>query len=210
MTFSADDGYNLSIQGVLGAIVIILAALGLWLRGHYDYASGSRCRALVGFITLGFVGWVLLANFEPEGTYGTNRWTIYLVVPFICGLLGALVMPCTLHLYLLLLGGLGGLAAGLWVLGWRDNLSIQSDWGRAVLLVLLCLVGCMLAGVDQFFHVMGASLTGSYMLILALDIFLHTGFTYCFLTTLDANPHHGNDDLPPTESTDFSDMRIAS
>ncbi|KAI9494419.1 hypothetical protein BDB00DRAFT_315332 [Zychaea mexicana] len=185
-----EDGYELSIQGVLGAILILICALLLWFRGLYDFRLTPL---LVGFITLGFVAWVLLANFEPESTYGQNRWTIYLIVPIACGFVGALLMTCgTLHAYLILLGGLGGLAAGLWVLGWRDNLSIQSDYGRAILLVILVVVGCTLAALDQFFHMVGTALTGAYMLFLGLDVFFHTGFTYCFTTTLDSNPAHGN------------------
>lgn len=151
----------------------------------------STSQFLVGFVAAGLTGWILIANFEPEGTYGVNRQTVYLVVPIVCGLLGGLVMFCTLHLYMILLGGLGGLAAGLWVLGWRDGLTIQSDWGRAVLLVLLVLVGFVLAAMDPFFHMVAAALTGAYILMLGLDVFFHTGFTYCFTSTLDNNRYHG-------------------
>ncbi|KAI8139350.1 hypothetical protein BJV82DRAFT_626932 [Fennellomyces sp. T-0311] len=185
-----DDGYELSIQGVLGAIIILICALLLWFRGLYSF---KLVQGLVGFITLGFIAWVLLANFEPAGTFGHNRWTIYLTVPIACGIVGILLMSCTLHMYLILLGGLGGLAAGLWVLGWRDHLSIQSDYGRAILLVILVVVGCTLAALDQFFHMMGTAITGAYMLMLGLDVFFHTGFTYCFTATLDSNPHHATE-----------------
>ncbi|KAG2221690.1 hypothetical protein INT45_002728 [Circinella minor] len=184
-----DDGYELSIQGVLGAIFILICALLLWFRGLLDFRSSQ---GLVGFIVLAFVAWVLLANFEPAGTFGRNRWTIYLVVPIACGLIGALLMSCTLHLYLLLLGGLGGLAVGLWILGWQTDLSIKSNWGRAILLIILVVVGCTFSALDRIFHMFGTAFTGAYMLFLGLDVFFHTGFTYCFTTTLDANPAHAH------------------
>ncbi|KAI9244711.1 hypothetical protein BDA99DRAFT_528908 [Phascolomyces articulosus] len=183
-----DDGYELSIQGVLGGIIIILCALLLWFRA---FLGLRLAQGLVGFIIIAFIAWVLLSNFEPENTYGTNRWTLYLTVPVACGLVGGLLLMCALPmLYLISLGGLGGLAAGLWVLGWRTDLSIQSNWGRAILLVILVVVGCVFAALDVFFHMVGAALTGAYILFLGLDIYFHTGFTYCFIATLDANPHH--------------------
>lgn len=188
-----DDGYQLSIQGVIGSIILIGTALLLWLRGAFYYFQTPATSGLVGFITLGLVTWVLLANLEPAGTYGTNRWTIYLVAPIASGFAGALILASCAWtpIPLMVLGGLGGLAAGLWVLGWRTGTSIHSNWGRAVLLVVLVIVGCLVAALDYLFHMLGTSMTGAYMLMLGLDVFFHTGFTYCFTTTLDQNPAHG-------------------
>ncbi|KAJ8652568.1 hypothetical protein O0I10_011773 [Lichtheimia ornata] len=189
-----DDGYQLSIQGVIGSIVLIGTALLLWLRGAFYYFQTPATSGLVGFITLGLITWVLLANLEPAGTYGTNRWTLYLVAPIGCGLAGALILACCAWtpIPLMVLGGLGGLAAGLWVLGWRTGTSIQSNWGRAVLLVVLVILGCLIAALDYLFHMLGTSMIGAYMLMLGLDVYFHTGFTYCFTATLDQNPAHGN------------------
>lgn len=181
---------------MIGSIVLIGTALLLWLRGAFYYFQTPATSGLVGFITLGLITWVLLANLEPAGTYGTNRWTLYLVAPIGCGLAGALILACCAWtpIPLMVLGGLGGLAAGLWVLGWRTGTSIQSNWGRAVLLVVLVILGCLIAALDYLFHMLGTSMTGAYMLMLGLDVYFHTGFTYCFTATLDQNPAHGKND----------------
>lgn len=136
---------------------------------------------------MGFVTWIMLANFEPHDTYGTNRLTIYFIVPLIVGVVASFFMYVTIQLYLMLLGGFGGLAFGLWILGWRDNLSITSGYGRATLLTILVVIFMLLSLYHHSMHKLGAALAGSYMLFMGLDIYIHTGFLYCFTTTLDPN-----------------------
>ena len=89
----------------------------------------------------------------------------------------------------MLIGGLGGLAFGLWILGWRDDLSITSNSGRAILLTVLVVVFMMLSLYSCFWHQLGAAIAGAYIFFMGLDIYFHTGFNYCFTTTLDRN--HG-------------------
>ncbi|CAO0797973.1 unnamed protein product [Mucor circinelloides] len=186
-----DDGYSLSIQGVLGGIVLIVCGLLLACRPIWDRTpAGTRTQELAGFVTMGFVTWVMLANFEPEQTYGQNRQTIYFIVPFIVGLVVITCMSVTIQLYLMLIGGLGGLAFGLWILGWKDDLSITSNSGRAILLTVLVVVFMVLSLYSCFWHQLGAALAGSYIFFMGLDIYFHTGFNYCFTTTLDRNHEH--------------------
>jgi hypothetical protein len=190
--FHLDDGYRLSIQGVLGGIVLLVIALLLWFRSLWDTTlAGNYVQGMVGFITMGFVTWVMLANFEPAGTYGTNRLTIYFIVPLIVGTITSLLMARTLHLYIMLLGGLGGLALGLWVLGWKTNLSVTSSYGRAILLTVLVVVFMLLAPAHPHIHKLGTALSASYILFMGLDIFFHTGFLYIFTATMDNNSNHG-------------------
>ncbi|KAI8641742.1 hypothetical protein BD408DRAFT_417591 [Parasitella parasitica] len=186
-----DDGYNLSIQGVLGGIVMIVCGLLLACRPVWDKtAAGTRTQELAGFITMGFVTWIMLANFEPEQTYGQNRETIYFIVPFIVGIVVTTCMSVTIQLYLMLIGGFGGLTIGLWILGWKDNLSITSNSGRAILLTVLVVVFMILSLYSCFWHQLGAALGGSYIVFMGLDIYFHTGFNYCLTTTLDRNHEH--------------------
>lgn len=180
----------MSIQGVLGGIVLIVCGLLLACRPMWDRTpAGTRTQELSGFVTMGFVTWVMLANFEPEQTYGQNRQTIYFIVPFIVGLVVITCMAVTIQLYLMLIGGLGGLAFGLWILGWKDDLSITSNSGRAILLTVLVVVFMILSLYSCFWHQLGAALAGSYIFFMGLDMYFHTGFNYCFTTTLDQN--HG-------------------
>ncbi|KAI8380641.1 hypothetical protein EDC96DRAFT_491690 [Choanephora cucurbitarum] len=188
---SLDDGYRLSIQGVFGGIVLISCGLLLIFRSLWDRTpAGTRTQSLTGFITMGFVTWVMLANFEPSSTYGVNRQTIYFIVPFVVGLVTTCFMAVTIQLYLALLGGLGGLGFGLWILGWKDDLSITSNYGRAILLTVLVVVFMVLALYSCVWHKLGAAIAGSYLFFMGLDIFFHTGFLYCFTTSLDSNHDH--------------------
>jgi hypothetical protein len=187
-----DDGYELSIQGVLGAIVIIICGIMLGVRSIWDRTpAGRNTQSLTGFVTFGFITWIMLANFEPSGTYGQNRLTIYFIVPFVVGCISIFFMAVTIQLYLMLIGGLGGLAMGLWILGWKENLSITSTYGRAILLTVLVVVFMVLSLYSCFWHKLGAAFAGPYLFFMGLDIFFHTGFLYCFTTTLDTNPNHG-------------------
>lgn len=144
---------------------------------------------------MGLVTFVMLGNFEPESTYGTNRQTIYLIVPLVVGLVVIVCMPITYQLYLMLIGGLGGLALGLWILGWKEGLTITSEYGKAVLLTVLVLVFMIMSLYHHFFHILGAALSGSYVFFMGLDVYFHTGFLYCFTTALDVNPYHGKTKL---------------
>ncbi|CEG83390.1 hypothetical protein RMATCC62417_17316 [Rhizopus microsporus] len=176
---------------MLGGIIIIISGLLLIFRSLWDRTlAGTHTQNLTGFITLGLVAWVMLANFEPQQSYGTNRLTIYFIVPLIIGLIATCFMFITVQLYLMLLGGLGGLAFGLWILGWKNDLSITSGYGRAILLTILVIVFMILSLYHHSMHKLGAALAGSYMLFMGLDIYFHTGFLYCFTTTLDANHSH--------------------
>ncbi|KAI7898564.1 uncharacterized protein BX663DRAFT_524609 [Cokeromyces recurvatus] len=140
---------------------------------------------------MGFVTWVMLANFEPfPETYGRNRQTIYFIVPLIVGCVFMFCMTVTIQLYLMLLGGLGGLAAGLWVLGWKESLSIQSEHGRAIFLTVLIVLMMVMSLYRCFWHRLGTSLAGSYIFFMGLDIYFHTGFLYCFTSTLDGRHEH--------------------
>lgn len=182
----------MSIQGVFAGMILICVGLLLATRSAWDFSpTGIHVQNLSGFTTLGFVTWVMLANFEPSQTYGTNRQTIYLIVPFIVGLVVIFCMAITYQLYLMLVGGLGALAFGLWILGWKDNLSITSEYGRAILLTVLVVVFMIMSLVHHRFHILGAALAGSYLFFMGLDIFFHTGFLYCITTALDKNPAHG-------------------
>ncbi|KAI8064422.1 P-loop containing nucleoside triphosphate hydrolase protein [Gongronella butleri] len=170
-------------------------ALGLvlWLRS-FD-ANRVLTKFSAGFVTFGLVTWVMLANFEPQGTYGVNRWTIYLIVPMCIGFLGGLFIWSCDHVsvFLSLLGSLGGLSFGLWILGWRSGLSITSTWGQAVLLAILVAAGFFWASCHPMGVIFGSAIAGTYMLFIGLDFYFHTGFTYCATTVLDANKNHAHD-----------------
>lgn len=177
---------------MFGGIILICTGLLFGCRGIWDQTlTGRHTQNLSGFATMGLVTWIMLANFEPAQTYGTNRQTIYLIVPLVVGMVVIFCMPITYQLYLMLIGGLGGLTLGLWILGWKENLTITSQYGIAILLTVLVLVFMIMSLYHYFFHVLGAALSGSYIFFMGLDIFFHTGFLYAFTTTLDVNPNHG-------------------
>jgi hypothetical protein len=185
-----EDGYVLTVHGVLLGIFLLLTGLVLLLRVYHDGELGTNARFVSGFIAMALVTWVLLTNFEPAKTYGTYRWTIYLVVCFCIGALGGLIIGCTFHLFLMVLSGLGALAFGLWLLGWKSGLLISTNWGRALFLSLLVLGGLVMAPMVWFAPIVGAAFCGAYLFMLGLDVFFHTGFMYGLLCSLDTNPNH--------------------
>ncbi|KAI9285277.1 hypothetical protein BC943DRAFT_323943 [Umbelopsis sp. AD052] len=187
---SRKDGYLLTVHGVLLGVTLMLLGLALLLRGYHETDAGINSRFIAGFITMALVSWVILTNFEPARTYGTYRWTIYLVVCFVIGAIGGLIISCTFHLFLMVLSALGALAFGLWLLGWKNGLLISTSWGRALFLALLVLAGLCVTPVLWFAPALGAAFAGAYVFMLGLDIFVHTGFTYGPMCTLDANPNH--------------------
>lgn len=175
---------------MLGGIVLIVCGILLAFRSFWDRTSaGTGTQSLSGFVTMGFVTWVMLANFEPDHTYGTNRQTIYFIVPLVVGCVTSCFMSVTIQLYLMLVGGLGGLACGLWILGWKEDFAITSNYGRAILLTVLVVVFMVMSLYHCFWHKLGAAIAGSYIFFMGLDIYFHTGFLYCFTTVLDVN--HG-------------------
>jgi hypothetical protein len=190
LLFSKEDGYLLTVHGVLLGVTLLLIGLMLLLRGYHDSDVGINSRFIAGFITMALISWVILTNFEPARTYGTYRWTIYLVVCFVIGAIGGLIISCTFHLFLMVLSALGALAFGLWLLGWKNGLLISTSWGRALFLSLLVLAGLCLTPVVWIAPALGAAFAGAYIFMLGLDIFVHTGFTYGPMCTLDANPNH--------------------
>lgn len=169
---------------------MICTGLVLLLRVYHDGEVGTNARFVAGFIVMLFITWVLLTNFEPARTYGTYRWTIYLVVCVVIGAIGGLVIGCTFHLFLMVLSGLGALAFGLWLLGWKEDLLISTAWGRALFLSLLVLAGLVMAPLVWFAPIVGAAFAGAYIFMLGLDMFFHTGFMYGPMCTLDNNPNH--------------------
>lgn len=180
----------LTVHGVLLGIFLILTGLVILLRVYHDGELGTNARFVSGFIAMALITWVLLTNFEPARTYGTYRWTIYLVVCFVIGAIGGLIIGCTFHLFLMVLSGLGALAFGLWLLGWKDGLLISTNWGRALFLSLLVLAGLVMAPMVWFAPIVGAAFCGAYLFMLGLDMFFHTGFMYALLCSLDTNPNH--------------------
>lgn len=170
--------------------MLIVCGLLMAFRCFWDRSNaGTGTQSLSGFVTMGFVTWILLANFEPDSTYGTNRQTIYFIVPLMVGFVTLCFMSATIQLYLMLLGGLGGLGLALWILGWKEDLAITSTYGRAILLTVMVVVFMLMSLYNCFWHKIGAAIAGSYIFFMGLDIYFHTGFLYCFTTVLDVN--HG-------------------
>jgi hypothetical protein len=178
------------VHGVLLGVAFLCIGLILLLRGYHEGEVGINSRFIAGFVTMALVSWVLLTNFEPARTYGTYRLTIYLVVCFIIGIIGGLIISCTFHVFLMVLSGLGSLAFRLWLLGWRNDLLLTTTWGRALFLSLMVLAGLCITPLVWLAPGAGSAFAGAYIFMLGLDMFFHTGFMYGPICALDNNDNH--------------------
>lgn len=133
--------------------------------------------SLVGFIVFAFLTFTICMHIHVPQTDGTRM--LYLGLTLGAGVMGAIFFSCFYHIGVYFVGGLGGLALGMWIqsLG-PGGVLIQSEWGKALMLLLLALLGMLLIHrFERTIVIISTSLAGAYLCILGLDFFLNTGFT---------------------------------
>ncbi|KAG1467894.1 hypothetical protein G6F56_004151 [Rhizopus delemar] len=109
--------------------------------------------------------------------YGDNTDTILLVVSIVIGLLCGGLLCCCFFLAVYLLGALLGYLAALWLLSWASNGLIQSNWGRAILIVCFIIAGVILmAFLERIVFVVGSAFIGSFAILCGVDIYVKSGF----------------------------------
>lgn len=140
---------------------------------------------IVGFYVGANVAYIILTNAKPD--YGSNTATILLVVSIVVGLLAGALLSCCFFLAVYLLGALLGYLAALWFLSWSDNGVIQSNWGRAILIICCVVVGVVLmAFLERPMIVIATSFIGSFLIFFGVDLYVQTGFTTAVASFLQA------------------------
>ncbi|KAI8142446.1 hypothetical protein BJV82DRAFT_614930 [Fennellomyces sp. T-0311] len=173
-------------MGVVGAILIVL--------GIYLMVFGYRCfrptLAVSGFITFGLITWVGMTNSQSAEGYTNNDITI-IAVPVGLGVLGAILYSFFWNVSIYLVGGMGGLAFGLYILCWREDLVITQEVARACFLVAISLfVAAITFFIERYVILFSTSFTGAYIFIVGIDILSHSGYVAGIKSILDRNILH--------------------
>lgn len=167
---------------------IILSAL-LFLTGGYLCFLGGIYQRLTIF-TIGFYAgsnltYVILLNANFDG--GTNTDTIFLVITVVVGILTGRMLLCCFFLAVYLVGALVGYFSALWLLSWVTNGLIQSNWGRAILIIVFVVVDMVLvAFFERLLMMVATAFIGSFAVFIGLDVYLTTGFAESVMSFLRA------------------------
>lgn len=130
---------------------------------------------IVGFYVGANIAYIILTNAKAD--YGSNTQTILLVVSIVVGILAGGLLCCCFFLAVYLLGALLGYIAALWLLSWVTNGLIQSNWGRAILIVCFIIAGVVLmAFLERPMFVIASAFIGSFAIFCGIDVYLKTGF----------------------------------
>lgn len=130
---------------------------------------------IVGFYVGGNIAYIVLSNAKAD--YGDNTPTIILCVCIAVGLVLGALLSCCFFLAVYLVGALLGYIAALWLLSWSSNGLIQSNWGRAILIIVFVVVGVILiAFLERPIFVIASACVGSFAVFCGIDIYVKTGF----------------------------------
>lgn len=110
---------------------------------------GIRLFRIVLFIAGGYfcgiIAYTLLYTFEPANGIGypnVDRYWLYVGVTAGAGVVGGLLFGLIWQLGLLILGALGGLLLGLYIVGMLSN--VLPSWGGIAIIVVLAVAGMIL------------------------------------------------------------------
>ncbi|KAI8067984.1 hypothetical protein BC940DRAFT_300037 [Gongronella butleri] len=168
---------------VLSVILFISGAYLCFLGGVHQHFT----MFIVGFYVGANVAYIILSN--AKETYGSESTTqtVLLVVSVVVGILAGLLLSCCFFLAVYLCGGLAGFFLALWILSWTTNGVIQSNWGRAILIIVLVVVGIVLMiFFERPLMVIATAFIGSFAIFLGIDIYVQTGFAHAVTDFLHA------------------------
>ncbi|KAF7722743.1 hypothetical protein EC973_002727 [Apophysomyces ossiformis] len=174
-----ENTINLPINGVSVTVHNVILSIILFITGGYlCFAGGVHqhfTMFLVGFYSGSSVAYVVLTN--AKDNYGANTETILLVVCVVVGVLAGLLLSCCFFLAVYLLGALLGYMAALWLLSWSTAGLIQTNWGRAILIVCFIIAGVVLmAFLERPMVVIATAFVGAFAIFIGIDLYAKTGF----------------------------------
>ncbi|KAL0074082.1 hypothetical protein F4703DRAFT_1936074 [Phycomyces blakesleeanus] len=182
-------GYGVSAaQGFTGTVLMLLGIYFL-LFGYRFFRSTL---GLVGFVFFAAMTWIGLVNNEPPFGY-THNEIVYVCVPVGLGIVGAILFIFVYPIAIYFVGGLGGYFLAVFILSWKSSLVIQIEVARICFIVGLGVVMAILVFmIESYTIIFCTAFIGGYLLMLGLDLFIHTGFVNSWLLIFDGNSHHNN------------------
>ncbi|CAO3665304.1 unnamed protein product [Rhizopus stolonifer] len=182
-------GYGISVaQGFTGTLV---GLLGIYFL-IFGFGSFRGTLAAVGFVFFGCMTWIGLVNNEPQYGYSHND-AVYLSVSCGLGLLGAFLFMYIYTVAVYFIGCLGGFFLAVFILSWKESLTIQIQVARICFIVgmgVLFAIFIFLA--ESYFVIFCTSFIGAYLFMFGIDLFAHTGMVNAFLVIFDGNQYHKN------------------
>ncbi|KAI9027670.1 hypothetical protein CLU79DRAFT_740217 [Phycomyces nitens] len=173
-------GHTVSVHGIVLSVILFLTGAYLCFLGGVHQ---NTTMFLVGFYVGSNVAYIVLTNAKAD--YGENTATILLVVSVVVGLLAGLLLSCCFFLAVYLLGALLGYMAALWLLAWANNGLIETNWGRAILIVCFVIAGVILmAFLERPMIVIATAFIGAFAIFIGVDLYVKTGFVEAVETFL--------------------------
>ncbi|KAL1917310.1 uncharacterized protein VTP21DRAFT_4966 [Calcarisporiella thermophila] len=171
---------QITVPEIVGAIILIAVGLYFALFG-YRYFK----------VTMFFVGLycvTVLVSAALLNTSAASNPALLLGVSLGVGVLGGLILACCWFIGLYFLGGLGGFFAAMFVLSLKTGGLIESNTGRIIFIIVMCVVGVLLiAFLEKPIVIIFTSFIGSFSLFFGIDFFAQTGLR----TSVDAFLHGG-------------------
>ncbi|KAG2175959.1 hypothetical protein INT44_000437 [Umbelopsis vinacea] len=158
----------------------IALSVFFFLTGLYLCFAGGLHQQTTVFLAGFWVGanitYIILTNAKPSG-FGSNTATILLVVSIVVGILLGGLLACCFFLAIYLLGAFAGYCFALWLLAWASNGLIQTGWGRAILIVVCCLVGVIaIHFLEKPVFIIASAFIGAFLIIAGVDVYVKAGF----------------------------------
>ncbi|KAG2196159.1 hypothetical protein INT46_007811 [Mucor plumbeus] len=165
-------GHSVTVHGIVFSVILFITGGYLcFLGGVYQKFT----MFIVGFYCGANIAYVILTNAKAD--YGSNTDTILLVVSIVVGILAGGLLCCCFFLAVYLLGALLGYMFALWLLSWVTNGLIQTNWGRAILIVCFIIAGIVLmAFLERPMFIIATSFIGSFAIFCGIDVYVKSGF----------------------------------
>ncbi|KAI7890419.1 uncharacterized protein EV154DRAFT_603269 [Mucor mucedo] len=165
-------GHTVTAQGIAFSVLLIVSGAYLcFLGGVYQTFTVF----IVGFYVGSNIAYIIMTNAKSD--FGTNSQTILLCVSIGVGLIVGGLLSCCLSLAVYLVGALLGYALALWLLSWVSNGLIQTNWGRAILIICFVIAGVVLmAFLERPMFVIASAFIGSFAIFAGADVYVKSGF----------------------------------
>ncbi|KAI8808315.1 hypothetical protein BJ742DRAFT_287476 [Cladochytrium replicatum] len=165
-------GLNIA-SGIAGAIYI---AAGIALV-FFGFRLSRVLLFIAGAYLLSTLAYIALRNLEPASGYPSREW-VYLGVAIAAGLIGGFLFVCLYKLAIVGLGAFAGFTLASYILTFQTGSLISSGVGRAIFIIVVCIVGAVLAFFfERIAIIVASSIIGAVSVVLGIDVFAATGVT---------------------------------
>ncbi|KAI8808317.1 hypothetical protein BJ742DRAFT_809361 [Cladochytrium replicatum] len=158
-------------SGIAGAIYIV-AGIALVFFG---FRLSRVLLFIAGAYLFSALAYIALRNLEPTNGF-QSRDFLYLGVCIAAGLIGGFLFVCLYKLAIVGLGALAGFTLASYILSFQTGSVISSGVGRAIFIVVLCILGAVLSFFfERMAIIVASSMIGAVSVILGIDVFAATG-----------------------------------